>query len=315
MKAVNLGSKHVEEFITELKSQGKANGTVNRSLQLLSQAYRYAASANPPKLTRALTVPKLDESDCVRQGKFTPEEAEMLFRSLPAYMVDVARFAYEVGARSGEIRQLRWQDLNYDSIHVPAHITKTKKARIISLTPELEEIIERRKKARITDCHLIFHHDGHAIVDYRKAWHTACVINGLGAFYCRDCRDGQGHYDSALDAKKTCPRCGQHWVEPRYIGRLFHDFRRSAAHELWKSGNSTEECMAITGHVTSTMFKRYADLFSDDEKKARQQATQQRRREWKAAQSANVIAMPKPEFNRTRTKHAHNEREADDWLL
>ena len=51
--------------------------------------------------------------------------------------------------------------------------------------------------------------------------------------------------------------------------------------------------MAITGHASSSMFKRYADLFSDEEKKAKQQATQQRRREWKAAQSANVIAMPK----------------------
>jgi len=67
------------------------------------------------------------------------------------------------------------------AVHVPAQITKTRKARIISLTPELEEIIERRRKARVTDCDLIFHRAGEAIVDYRKAWHSACVINGLGA--------------------------------------------------------------------------------------------------------------------------------------
>jgi integrase len=111
----------------------------------------------------------------------------------------------EVGARSGEIRQLRWQYLNSDAIHVPAHITKTRKARIVSLTPELEEIIDRRRKDRVPGCDLIFHHGGHPIVDYRKCWHSACVINGLGAFYCRDCRDAEGHYDSILDANEDRP--------------------------------------------------------------------------------------------------------------
>jgi hypothetical protein len=40
------------------------------------------------------------------------------------------------------------------------------------------------------------------------------------------------------------------------------------------------------------MFKRYADLFSDEERKAKQQATQQRRREWKAAQAENALPIP-----------------------
>ncbi len=29
---------------------------------------------------------------------------------------------------------------------------------------------------------LVFHHDGQLIVDFRKAWATACVANGLGFF-------------------------------------------------------------------------------------------------------------------------------------
>ena len=203
----------------------------------------------------------------------------------------------EVGSRSGEIRKLRWSyvdlDSILDSINVPGAICKNGKDRIISMTAELEEIIERRRQAKVPGCDLVFHHNGKRITSYAKAWKTACVINGLGAFYCRDCRDDQGQYVAVLDAKKTCLRCNRYWREPKYIGRIFHDFRRSAAHELWKAGNSQEECMEITGHSSTSMFKRYADLFSDAEKKARQQATQQKRREWKAAQSANVIAMPK----------------------
>jgi hypothetical protein len=50
--------------------------------------------------------------------------------------------------------------------------------------------------------------------------------------------------------------------------------------------------MKITGHKTSSMFKRYADLFSDEEQRAQQRAVQNRRREWKKAQAANGVTIP-----------------------
>jgi hypothetical protein len=33
-----------------------------------------------------------------------------------------------------------------------------------------------------------------------------------------------------------------------------HDFRRTAAHEMWKSGSTKEECMEVTGHKTAAIF-------------------------------------------------------------
>ena len=50
--------------------------------------------------------------------------------------------------------------------------------------------------------------------------------------------------------------------------------------------------METTGHKTPSMFRRYADLFSKDEKLARQREVQQRRNEWRRAQ-ANVVPMTK----------------------
>jgi hypothetical protein len=46
---------------------------------------------------------------------------------------------------------------------------------------------------------------------------------------------------------------------------------------MWKSGSSLDDCKEVTGHATDAMFKRYADLFSEEEKQAR-------RREWREAQ-------------------------------
>ncbi|MGA3090581.1 MAG: hypothetical protein ABSD75_18365 [Terriglobales bacterium] len=52
-RAIQVGSRDIEEFKSKLKTERKANATVNRSLQLLGQAYNYAITSDPPKLSRA----------------------------------------------------------------------------------------------------------------------------------------------------------------------------------------------------------------------------------------------------------------------
>jgi hypothetical protein len=44
--------------------------------------------------------------------------------------------------------------------------------------------------------------------------------------------------------------------------------------------------MELTGHSTQAMFKRYADLFSDDEKRQRQLEVQKRRHEYLEGQQS-----------------------------
>jgi len=170
LRAVQVGSRDIEAFKAQRKAEHKANATINRSLQLLSQAYKYALKSDPPKLNRAPNIELYDE-DNARKGKFSPAEAEAIFNSLPEYMADVARFAYETGHRSNEIRQLCWSHLEPDGIRVPASIAKGRKEEVIALTEEIEEILTRRMADRRPGCDLIFHHDGHPIVDYRKCWH------------------------------------------------------------------------------------------------------------------------------------------------
>jgi len=290
-RAASVRREHVVRYIEEMRAAGKSNATVNRRTQLLGQAFRIAAKADPPKVSREINIPKLDESDNRRTGKFTPVEAELVAASLPAYLADFARFAYETGARAGEILKLRWSYITDGAIKVPAADTKARTARVIAITPELKAILDRRAADRRPGCEFIFHHEGSAIVDYRRAWQTACVINGLGHFECQAC-------STVLDAERRCPDCGKKPDRPLYVGRLFHDFRRSAAHEMWKAGSSIEDCMKTTGHQTSSMFKRYADLFSEDEERARQLEVQERRRQWRESQPKSqphgnlVVMMP-----------------------
>ena len=296
MRVIEVQKRHVDAFIAMLRDAKKKNSTVNKRTALLMQAFTLARTSDPPVISRILKVDKLPE-DNVRKGKFSTAEAESIFAGLPSYLQDFARFAYEVGSRSGEISKLRWSYVGRDAITVPAKDTKNRKPRIIALTPELQEIIERRRAARVAGCEYVFHRDGQHIGDYRKCWHTLCVLLGLGAWYCRDCRGQDGEYISMLDATKVCARCQRKWTAKKpakYIGKIFHDFRRTAAHELWKAGNTIEDCMEVTGHATTAMFKRYADLFTEEEKQARQREVQRVRREWREAQPDNLAVMPAP---------------------
>jgi len=123
-RAIQVGGRDIEAFKSQLKVAKKANATINRSLQLLSQAYSDALKSDAPKLNRAPMIKRYSEKGNVRKGKCTPAEAEAVFNSLPPYMADVARFAYETGHRFSEIRKLCWSHLEPDAIRVPGSITK-----------------------------------------------------------------------------------------------------------------------------------------------------------------------------------------------
>jgi integrase len=74
--------------------------------------------------------------------KFSQEEVVRLLIALPKYLADVAEFAYETGARAGEILKLRWSYVLGDAIEVPRTDTKNRKARSIVITDELSKIID-----------------------------------------------------------------------------------------------------------------------------------------------------------------------------
>jgi hypothetical protein len=67
-----------------------------------------------------------------------------------------------------------------------------------------------------------------------------------------------------------------------------HDFRRTCAHQAWKAGSSIEDCKALTGHLSTSMFIRYADLFSEEERRERQRGVQDKRRVYRETELAKA---------------------------
>jgi integrase len=222
LPASRVTAAQVANWVEELQKEGR-NGnpykpaTINRYLQLFGQAYELAMQRR--ELATKPYMPHLDESSNVRQGKFSITEFERVVMLLPDYLQDFFRWSYVTGWRRGAIRSLRWSEIEGDTILVRPQYSKDRKMQRIPLVGPLREIIERCRLARKGD--YVFHYDdGRPIGDYKTAWKTARREAGME-------------------------------------GKLFHDFRRTAATNLRRSGVPENVAMQITGHKTRSMYARY----------------------------------------------------------
>lgn len=132
---------------------------------------------------------------------------------------------------------------------------------MIVLEGELMQLMERRQAARAVStatgdimlADLVFHRQGQPIGDFRKAWQTACVAAGVGRFVCRRCEQTViGH---------RCEACDD---DVRYVGRLFHDLRRTAIRHMVRARVPEKVAMSISGHKTRSVFDRYNIVSEDD---------------------------------------------------
>ena len=213
-------------YIQERQKNGVANATINRELAALKRMLNLGASHEPPLVERVLHIPMLKESN-PRSGFFELEEFRALRDALPDFLKGIVTFGYKTGWRINEILNLTWSrfDLETGVVRLEKGETKNDEARIIYLDDELRGIFQdqhQKQKALKTITPYVFTNEKGTdrIKDIRRSWDTACKKIGI-------------------------------------VKRLFHDFRRTAARNLTRSGTPERVAMKITGHKTRSVFDRY----------------------------------------------------------
>jgi len=151
-----------------------------------------------------------------------------LFAAADPYTKDLLVAALETGFRSGELRSLQWQDVQDDVLVLTAEKTKTRRKRLIPISPTLRKVPERRRKGPDgVDLPATAHVFGNAVgepiprrlsntwwnVARRKQGLTICTSTIYGTSSGRSCSNQGPAARGAGDARSHEYQDAQHLLE------------------------------------------------------------------------------------------------------
>lgn len=159
-----------------------------------------------------------------RERVLSAEEFQAVYHAAADWLKPMLLVAYHTGMRRSEIRQLSWEhvDLKRDLIRLRSGDTKTDEARLIPLNQTLRELF-----------------DG--------------LPRGIGtSLIFRNLRTGQAYTKAAVSMafQRACHGAG-------IAHATFHDQRHTFVTNARRAGIDYLRIMAITGHKTMRVFKRY----------------------------------------------------------
>jgi integrase len=230
LKATKIRTAEINDYIARRLAEGAANGTINRELTAIRRAFSLGVASE--KIHSKPSIQMLTENN-VRKGFFDRDQLESVTRHLRPHNGPPALFAFITGWRKGEILSLKWSQVDFPAgiVRLEPGTTKNDEARMFPFTDELREILAgQRAKADALKprgiCPWVFFVEdggrglGHRIGDWKRNWRSACEAAGL-------------------------------------LGRIFHDFRRTAVRNLVRAGVPERVAMQMTGHKTRAVFERY----------------------------------------------------------
>ncbi|MGH8013315.1 MAG: tyrosine-type recombinase/integrase [Candidatus Binataceae bacterium] len=218
-RAIDITTNRIKAYVADRQREGAANASINRELAALRRMFSLAMQDG--RVTNVSYVPNLEENNA-RRGFLDHGSFIELRENLPDYLRDPITFLYLSGWRLGEMKALEWRDIDLTGqvVHLRPEVSKNKDGRVLPLTGELLEIMQRAQAKRRLDCPFVFHRDDEPIGDFRKAWRNAREAAGLAPV-------------------------------------LVHDLRRTAVRNMVRAGIPDRIAMTLSGHKTRSIFDRY----------------------------------------------------------
>jgi integrase len=200
-----------------------------------------------PALNPIATV-SLEREHNERDRGLLAEEFDLLYQAAEDWLKPMLMVAYYTGMRKGEIRALRWHqlDLKTGTIRLKSGDTKTGEGRVVPLNQTLTTL--PKSATRYLNCPWVFVNlvlmdawqDSPERVDPR--YHATSITHA----FMRACQNA--------DVKNA----------------TFHDLRHTFVTNARRAGIDYFRIMAITGHKTMAVFKRYNTVDEADSRDAMQ---------------------------------------------
>jgi len=214
-------------YVIRRRASGAAAATVNYEVGLLGRSLTLAARMGLISTKPYLARPRVRNA---RQGFIEPATMRAVLARLPQPIQDAALWAYVTGWRRAEVFGLTWGrvDLGAGVARLDPTGTKTEAGRMFPFGahPTLRRMMERRALAP-RGRYVFARSHGGPVVECDGPWKKACREVGLGP-------------------------------------TLWHDMRRSAARNLVRAGVPEQVAMALMGHKTREIFRRYCIVREDD---------------------------------------------------
>lgn len=242
--ADSITGDQLTTWATQWRAEGLSPARVNRRMSFLLRAYRLGLEKKPP-LASALPKWTSLEEGAPRSGTWTWDNFVRVRSLLPPHSRIPVTIEYWLGTREGETLLLEWKQIRFHpkeqlvEIKLNALDTKTKEERRAFLGGDLYETLfgwYKRTRETVPDCPWVCHRNGRRLTTIKTSWRTAVVKAGLGTFL-----------------NPTARYVGQR----RYRGPLIHDFRRTAVSNMEDAGIPRKVAMAISGHKTDSVYRRY----------------------------------------------------------
>lgn len=236
-----LKGSDIRAYIEVRKSEGAAQGTINREIGLFSSAINYARNEWDWEIPNPVMGKRLREPEGRIRWLSKEEAAQLVIAAetdpRATHLPDLIRLALNTGMRKGEMLGLEWRrvDLAANLVYLGAEHTKAGKRRSVPLNDEARSSLLSRARFREKYCPVtswVFtNRKGERIESVKTSFSSACEIAGIEDF-------------------------------------TVHDLRHTCAAWLVSAGASLIEVRELLGHSTIRMTERYAHLAPDNVRNA-----------------------------------------------
>lgn len=244
-KAADVTTDRVRAYQAQRQIDGAANATINVELSHLQRGFSLGILYG--RISQAPKFPRLKERNA-RKGFFERAEFEAVVTKLPLYLQPVAWTCYLTGWRpKKEVLTRQWRHVDFKAgvLRLDPNETKNEEGREFPLEAELRAVLHGQRER----CNNVEQEVGRIV-----PW-----------VFFTDRGDRVTHYHEAWNKARN---------DAGMPNKILYDCRRTRVRNFERAGVSRSAGMALTGHKTEAVYRRYAIV---DDKMLREAAAQAER--------------------------------------